>query len=144
MKIIVIIMLLFFQLLVCTACTLLVLSNSNSATADFVGHSSSGRHSGNHRQIGRSGRAGGEGGASSDTAVSGGIDFSGCETDADTGLCCVEKEETITSLEKEPILECTHKNVEQCHYSYVTKFTPTQVYFRISKFFYAQAFVEYF
>merc|ERR1719444_390230 len=107
-------------LLVCTACTLLVLSNSNSATADFVGHSS------NHRQIGRSGRAGGEGGASSDTAVSGGIDFSGCETDADTGLCCVEKEETITSLEKEPILECTHKNVEQCHYSYVTKFTPTQ------------------
>ena len=58
--------------------------------------------------------------------VSGGIDFSGCEEDPDTGLCCVEKEETVTSLEKEPILECTHKNVEQCHYTYVTQFTPSQ------------------
>ena len=116
-------------MLVCTACTLLVLSNSNSASADFVGHSSSGRHSGSHRQqLGRSGRAGGDAGAS-DNAIQGGIDFSGCTTDPDSGLCCVEKEETVTSLEKEPILECTHKNVEQCHYSYVTKFTPTQVQF---------------
>ena len=32
----------------------------------------------------------------------------------------------MTSLEKEPILECTHKNVEQCHFSYVTQFTPSQ------------------
>jgi len=32
----------------------------------------------------------------------------------------------VTSLEKEPILECTHKNVEQCHYTYVTQFTPSQ------------------
>ena len=32
----------------------------------------------------------------------------------------------MTSLEKEPILECTHKNVEQCHYTYVTQFTPSQ------------------
>ena len=58
--------------------------------------------------------------------MSGGIDFSGCVEDPDTGLCCVEKEETVTSLEKEPILECTHKNVEQCHYTYVTTFTPSQ------------------
>jgi len=29
----------------------------------------------------------------------------------------------VTSLEKEPILECTHKDVEQCHYTYVTKFS---------------------
>merc|ERR1712113_1228808 len=58
--------------------------------------------------------------------VQGGVDFSGCETDPDTGFCCVEKEETVTSLEKEPILECTHKNVEQCHYTYVTQFTPSQ------------------
>ena len=56
----------------------------------------------------------------------GGIDFSGCQEDPETGLCCVEKEETVTSLEKEPILECTHKNVEQCHYTYVTQFTPSQ------------------
>ena len=58
--------------------------------------------------------------------MQGGIDFSGCQEDPETGLCCVEKEETVTSLEKEPILECTHKNVEQCHYTYVTQFTPAQ------------------
>ena len=23
-------------------------------------------------------------------------------------------------------MECTHKNVEKCHYTYVTQFTPTQ------------------
>merc|ERR1711892_1357006 len=55
-----------------------------------------------------------------------GVDFTGCGTDPDTGFCCVEKEETVSSLEKEPILECTHKDVEQCHYSYVTQFTPSQ------------------
>ena len=32
----------------------------------------------------------------------------------------------MTTLKKEPILECTHKNVEQCHYTYVTKFKPSQ------------------
>merc|ERR1712038_49575 len=77
------------------------------ASGDRVGH---------HQRRGRQ-----EGGA-----VQGGIDFSGCVEDASTGLCCVEKEEEATSIEKEPILECTHKNVEQCHYSYVTQFTPTQ------------------
>merc|ERR1712038_491165 len=59
-------------------------------------------------------------------AANGGFDFSGCETDPETGLCCVDKEEMVTSLEKEPILECTHKNTEQCHYTYVTQFQPTQ------------------
>jgi hypothetical protein len=109
--------------LVSSACVLLVISNSiiSGVSADFVGHSSS-RHNNNHNhQLGRSGRQ-----QSDPQAIQGGIDFSGCTTDPDTGLCCVEKEETITTLEKEPILECTHKNVEQCHYSYVTQFTPTQ------------------
>ncbi len=59
-------------------------------------------------------------------AVTGGVDFSGCQTDPDTGFCCVEKEETVTSLQKDPILECTHKNVEKCHYTYVTQFDPAQ------------------
>ena len=31
-----------------------------------------------------------------------------------------------TTIEKDPILECTHKNREQCHYTYVTQFTPSQ------------------
>ena len=38
----------------------------------------------------------------------------------------MEKKECVSSLEKDPILECTHKNVEQCHYTYVTQFTPAQ------------------
>ena len=63
----------------------------------------------------------------------GGIDFSGCQEDPDTGLCCVEKEEEITTLKKEPILECTHKNVEQCHYTYVTQFTPSQEEVRLQQ-----------
>ena len=49
--------------------------------------------------------------------VQGGINFSSCEEDPDTGLCCVEKEETVTTIKKDPILECTHKNTEQCHYT---------------------------
>ena len=56
----------------------------------------------------------------------GGIDFSSCKTDPDTGLCCVEQMEKIQSIKKDPILECTHKNVEKCHYTYVTQFTPAQ------------------
>merc|ERR1711881_407697 len=75
-------------------------------TSDFVGHN-------HNNQLARRGRQ--------DETIQGGIDFSGCQEDAETGLCCVEKEETVTSLEKEPILECTHKNVEQCHYTYVKK-----------------------
>ena len=32
----------------------------------------------------------------------------------------------MTTIKKDPILECTHKNTKQCHYTYVTQFTPTQ------------------
>jgi len=56
----------------------------------------------------------------------GGIDFGGCETDPETGRCCITKEEQISTLKKDPVLECTHKDVEQCHYTYVTQFRPTQ------------------
>jgi len=85
--------------------------------ADFVGNNHNHNH--NHNQLARAGRQ-------DETAIQGGIDFSGCVEDGDTGLCCVDKEESVTSLEKEPILECTHKNVEQCHYTYITQFSPTQ------------------
>ena len=85
-----------------------------AVTADFGSHGHHGEH-GAARQ-----------GRQEDGAVPGGVDFSACEEDPETGLCCVDKEETVTSLEKEPILECTHKNVEQCHYTYVTQFTPSQ------------------
>jgi len=58
--------------------------------------------------------------------VPGGVDFTSCVTDPDTGFCCVDKLEQTTTIEKDPILECTHKNREQCHYTYVTQFTPSQ------------------
>ena len=55
-----------------------------------------------------------------------GVDFSGCKQDPDSGMCCVMKDEEIQTLEKDPILECTHKNTEQCHYTYVTQFKPSR------------------
>jgi len=81
------------------------------ASADFHSHL-------RPSQLARQGRQ--------EAAVQGGVDFSGCEEDPETGLCCVDKEETVQTIEKEPILECTHKNTEQCHYTYVTQFKPTQ------------------
>ena len=57
--------------------------------------------------------------------VQGGVDFSGCEMQ-DDGMCCVMREEEISTLTKDPVLECTHKSVEKCHYTYVTEFTPVQ------------------
>ena len=36
------------------------------------------------------------------------------------------KEEEVDTIVKEPVLECTHKNVEKCHYTYVTQFTPAK------------------
>ena len=57
---------------------------------------------------------------------SGQVNFDGCKVDQESGLCCVLKEDEITTLEKDPILECTHKNTEQCHYTYVTQFKPSR------------------
>ena len=75
----------------------------SACSGDLIGH--------NHGQLARTGRQ-------EENSVQGGVDFSGCVQDPETGLCCVDKEETVTSLEKEPILEC--------HYSYVTEFKPSQ------------------
>merc|ERR1719291_1634241 len=86
------------------------------------------------RQLGQygGGGAGGRGGQSQYEDEGGcedppedggnGVDFSGCEEDPETGFCCVEKTECVASLKKDPILECTHKNVEQCHYTYSITF----------------------
>ncbi len=59
-------------------------------------------------------------------AAGGGIDFSNARIDPETGKRCVMKEEEVESIEKAPILDCTHKNVEKCHYTYITKFLPAQ------------------
>merc|ERR1711997_822836 len=89
------------------------------ASADLVRPGRRGRRLGRRQRQGRQEDAAAE-------AIQGGVDFSGCVDDEETGLCCVEKEETITTIQKDPILECTHKNVEKCHYTYVTQFTPAQ------------------
>ncbi len=54
------------------------------------------------------------------------IDFSQAEFDPETGKQCVIKETEVESIEKEPILECNHREVEKCHYTYVTQFNPAQ------------------
>ena len=54
--------------------------------------------------------------------VPGGIDFSQGTRKPD-GRLCIMKEEEVDTIVKEPVLECTHKNVEKCHYTYVTQFT---------------------
>ena len=63
--------------------------------------------------------------SSSAAATPGGVDFSQAVRQAD-GRLCVIKEESVETLSKDPILECTHKNVEKCHYTYVTVFNPQQ------------------
>jgi len=37
---------------------------------------------------------------------------------------CVEKNEFRTEVRKDPILQCTHQNIEKCHYTYRTQFVP--------------------
>ena len=44
----------------------------------------------------------------------------------DKGLLCVVKEGIVKSIAKDPILNCVHRNVEKCHYTYVTYFRPNQ------------------
>ena len=60
------------------------------------------------------------------SVVQGGIDFSNAEVDPESGLRCVFDEDEVESIEKTPILECTHQNVEKCHYTYVTRFDSAQ------------------
>ena len=38
----------------------------------------------------------------------------------------MQKVSSVETLEKDPILECTHKDVEKCHYTYVTEFEANQ------------------
>ena len=57
--------------------------------------------------------------------VKGAVDFTSCEVDPETGFCCIVTIEQVTTVQKEPILGCTHKSTEQCHYMYATQFKPT-------------------
>ena len=57
--------------------------------------------------------------------ISNDIDFTQATRNAD-GRLCVLKEEMVKSVVKEPLLQCTIKNIEKCHYTYITQFMPTQ------------------
>ena len=104
---------------------------------NFRGRNGRNNHNHNHRHSNRNGRRlssrggqRGRGGRQNTDVdlpepVQGGVDFSGCEMQ-DDGMCCVMREEEISTLTKDPVLECTHKSVEKCHYTYVTEFTPVQ------------------
>ena len=83
------------------------------------------QYTGGNGAGGRASTGGGAGGGVGGEVVTGGIDFSGCETQPD-GMCCVFKESSVKSIQKDPVLECTHKQVEKCHYTYVTEFLPNQ------------------
>ena len=63
--------------------------------------------------------------ASGQAGAPGGIDFSQ-GVRKDDGRICVMKETEVDTIVKEPVLECTHKNVEKCHYTYITKFIPAK------------------
>jgi hypothetical protein len=65
------------------------------ASGDLVRQGRRGRRLGGRRQ--RQGRQEAE---ESAAEIQGGVDFSGCVDDEETGLCCVEKEETITTIQK--------------------------------------------
>jgi len=54
------------------------------------------------------------------------IDFGQAIRNED-GRLCLPKTEFIESVIKEPVVECVHKLMEKCHYTYVTQFTPSQV-----------------
>merc|ERR1712223_2297090 len=64
-------------------------------------------------------------GDSENEVVPGGVDFSQA-TRLPDGRLCVVKEESVETFAKDPILECNHKDVEKCHYTYITFFKPSQ------------------
>ena len=54
------------------------------------------------------------------------IDFSEGFID-NNGRMCQNKTIRVETIVKEPVVECVHKNMEKCHYTYITQFTPVEV-----------------
>ena len=54
------------------------------------------------------------------------VDFSNATINLDGSKECVNTTGMIEMYDKKPIHECTHKNEEQCHHTYVTQFEPIQ------------------
>ena len=58
--------------------------------------------------------------------VHGGEDFLLATLTENGRLCVTKKKDLIESLEKEPILQCSHSNEEKCLYNYIMYFNPGQ------------------
>ena len=54
------------------------------------------------------------------------VDFSGAQRDPETGLLCVTRDDFVSTLKKDSVLRCDHKQVRQCHFTYITKFSSQQ------------------
>ena len=54
------------------------------------------------------------------------VDFTNATLNLDGSKECVNSTGIIEMYDKKPIHECTHKNEEQCHHTYVTQFEPIQ------------------
>ena len=58
-------------------------------------------------------------------SVEGGIDFSTATVNED-GALCVTREDMIDTVINDPVLECSHEEVEKCHLTYITFYKPGQ------------------
>jgi len=96
--------------------------NNNRISSSSLGQSLSRQNSqrNNQQSFGRQTSA-----RDNTQSTPGGVDFSQAVR-TDDGRLCVIKEESIETLSKDPILQCTHKQKEKCHYTYITYFKPAQ------------------
>ena len=92
---------------------LFVLAFAISTESNLLGGEHHHHRDHRHRQEPRQGRQ------AEDTS----IDFSAAYEDPDTGLQCIDKEAIVQTKEREKLLECTHSNINVCHYTYITRFT---------------------
>ena len=51
-----------------------------------------------------------------------GVNMTGCVVERETGHCCIDKVDQVSSPVREPALECLTHYEKTCHTSYVTEF----------------------
>ena len=51
-----------------------------------------------------------------------GVNLTGCVVDRQTGHCCIDKVDRVSSSVTDPVLECLTHHEKICHTSYVTEF----------------------
>ena len=51
-----------------------------------------------------------------------GVNLTGCVVDRQSGHCCIDKVDQVSSPVTDPVLECLTHHEKVCHTSYVTEF----------------------